>query len=150
MYCNKRCSGLGRRTDTRSETEKKADKAAYDRTYRAVNRSKLKRMRAAYFQRTYDPDAARAGRKKHMRRHVEYCRRYYADPKRHAAKVAYDLERRATEYGAWGEAYKVLLLLQRKVRELLPDRYERAKARGYFERTLAARRERRRTRDEIS
>lgn len=132
-FCSQRCTGMAKRT-WKPKKQKKAEKAAYDEDYRRRNAAKLKRIQAAYFQRTYDREKARRERKAKMAWHVAYCRKYYSDPKRKAEKVAYDLDRRADSYGEYADAYKLLLVLQNEVRARIPSRYERAKARGYYDR----------------
>jgi hypothetical protein len=148
-FCSQRCTGLGRRT-YKPKAVKVREKAAYDASYRATNSARLKRTRAAYFQRTYDPEKARRERAQKMAAHVVYCRKYYADPKRKADKVAYDLDRRAAAYGDYAEAYKLLLQLQDEIRRRIPDRYERAKARGYYDRVIRPNAQQRRRDAQIS
>jgi hypothetical protein len=142
-FCSQRCVGLARRT-YKPKAVKVREKAAYDAIYRATNSAKLKLTRAAYFQRTYDPERARRERAPKMAAHVAYCRKYYADPKRKAEKVAYDLDRRAAAYGDYADAYKLLLKLQDEVRRRLPNKYERLKLRGYYDRTRPNAQQRRR------
>lgn len=99
----------------------KARKAAYDKRYRKLNRARLKAEHAAYFQRTYDPVKAAVERKKRMPKHVEYCRQpWYV-----AWKREYDKKRRARKFGAFADAYKVLLQLVKEVKKQMPDRFER-------------------------
>ena len=140
-YCSLACAGLARRVN-RTDAEKKTLKAAYDRQYRARNRARLRAKAAAYHKRTYNPEAAREARKERVRWHVEYCRRYYADPKRKAAKQEYDRDRRAAEYGEFAEAYKALLALREDILRRMPDKYERLKARGYYQMRTAQERKR--------
>lgn len=142
-FCSRACTGARRRVN-RTVEEKKALKAAYDVEYRAKNLARILRQKRDHHRRTYDPVRARAARRKRARWHVEYCRRYYADPKRKAKKVAYDLDRRAAAYGEYAGAYKAALKLKREVLRRCPDRYERQKGRGYFHRVNALNRERRR------
>jgi hypothetical protein len=131
-FCSLVCFGVSRRID-KPEAQRKADKAAYDREYRTKNRALLKEKKSAYFRRTYDPEAARVARKKGAARHAEYCKAYYADPKRKAEKQRYDADRRATVFGPFSDAYKVYLLLKQRVLKQLPDKYERLKAMGYYD-----------------
>jgi hypothetical protein len=104
----------------------KAQKAAYDRQYRKKNRLRLKAEKAAYFQRTYDPFKAAIERKKKMPKHVEYCRR----PQYRAYKHDYDINRRASLYGPFVEAYKLLKELMREIKRQEPDRFERYRQAG--------------------
>lgn len=133
VYCGRRCFGLARRVPKR---ERVAAKAKYDREYRAKNAARLKAEKAAYYQRTRDPEKERKIRKANMARHVAYCRK----PAYRAKKVEYDKRRRADQFGLFGEAWLVLLGLEREIRKQLPDKYERMKARGYFTRTAQQRR----------
>jgi len=131
-FCSLQCFGGSRRIDKAPE-QKKAEKAAYDREYRTKNRALLKAKKRAYFEKTYDPEAARIKRKRGAKRHAEYIKAYYADPKNKAAKVAYDADRRAAVFGPFSDAYKVYLLLKQRVLQQLPDKYERLKATGYYD-----------------
>jgi len=96
-------------------------KARYDKEYRKKNRRRIKARAAAYFQRTYDPVKAAKERKKRMPYHVEYCRQ----PWYRAYKREYDKKRRARKFGAFADAYKVLLQLMKEVKKQMPDRFER-------------------------
>lgn len=75
-------------------------------------------------------------------RRAEYARRYNADPTNRAAKSEYDLARRAAAYGEHADAYRLLLELQTVIRRMEPDRYLRARARGYYDREHAQTRKR--------
>jgi len=134
-----RCAGAAKAKHIPRD-EKVAAKAAYDREYRAANRAMLKAKKAAYFQRTYDPAIAADERKSRAPAHAEYIKRYYADPRRKAEKVAYDADRRASAYGEFADAHKALVALKKEVIKLCPDKYERMKARGYYERNAQQRR----------
>ena len=133
LYCGRRCFGLARRAP---KHERVARKQAYDRARRIALAAEIKAQKADYFRRTYDPVKAAQERKKTMARHVAYCRR----PEYRAQKAAYDRAARAKEYGPFADAYGVLLELQREVVRQMPDKYERAKARGYYLRTAQQRR----------
>ena len=73
IYCGRICAGIGRRKGKTKEqlTEQKRQ---YDIGYRAKNRALLKVKKAAYFQKTYDPEKAAIYRQLRMPKHVEYCR----------------------------------------------------------------------------
>ena len=133
MFCSQRCVGRSRKIG-RSVDERRQLKAAYDAKYRADKAEVLRAKKSAYFQRTYDPEKQREKNRKRMPEHVAYCRRYYADPKKKAAKVEYDTQRRAMAYADFAEAWRLLVKLEREIRVRCPDKYERAKARGYFTR----------------
>ena len=111
IYCGRACSGLARRKN-RTITQKKLEKRAYDMRYRAENRAMLRRKKAEYFQRTYDPVTAAIKRKERMPYHVEYCRR----PEYRVKKAEYDRQFRAREYGAFAEAHLLLVSIEREVR----------------------------------
>lgn len=100
LYCNRRCSGLGRRMG-KTKAQRVAEKAAYDAAYRASNAATLKAKKREYHKRTYDPAAAAVVRKANMPRHVEYCRQ----PEYRRKKKAYDRKHRATKlFGPFAEA----------------------------------------------
>jgi hypothetical protein len=100
------CSGLARRNpNPPTPEERKRLKAQYDVGYRADNAALLKAKKAAYYQRTHDPEKERIARKLRMPQHVAYCRR----PEYRAKKQIYDLEHRAQKnYGPFAEAALVL------------------------------------------
>ena len=119
VYCNRKCSGLGRR-DKRSEEEKRAAKKVYDAEYREKNHGRLKIEKAEWYQKTRDPIKEAEHRKKNMARHVEYCRQ----PKYRKWKQEYDIEYRdknrekikdrnakaysKQNYGDYAEAHRAL------------------------------------------
>lgn len=111
LYCNRRCSGLGRR-DGKTKAEKIAEKKAYDAEYRTKNRAMLKAKKHEYFQRTYDPAKAAEYRKGRMPMHVEYCRQ----PEYKKWKREYDRQLRAKEYGPFAEVYMMTLDLNREIK----------------------------------
>jgi len=112
IYCNRRCAGLGRRCG-KTKAQKVAEKAAYDRDYRKKNIIMLKAKKADYFKRTYDPVAAAVERKKHMARHVEYCRR----PEYRAKKSVYDRQHRAEKFfGPFAEVAMLTTDLNREIK----------------------------------
>ena len=101
LYCGLTCAGMGRRKG-QTESDKKEAKRLYDIKYRAKNRAMLKAKKAAYFQRTYDPEKAAVERKKIMPRHVEYCRQ----PEYREWKRGYDRQYRAKKwYGPFWESH---------------------------------------------
>jgi len=120
LFCSRRCFGLSRRHN-KSDAQKKEEKRLYDMEYRAKNRPMLKVKKAAYFQRTYDPEKAKVERKKRSAAHAEYCRR----PEYKAWKKVYDQKYRAKKhYGEFWESFLVLLDLERTVEGQMPS-YER-------------------------
>ena len=104
LYCNRECSGLGRRHG-RTEEESKMLKSGYDQMYKQLNPPDTKE-RAEYHKRTYDPVKAAIIRKKNMPRHVEYCRR----PEYRAWKKKYDLKFVAKKN--YGEHWESAILLR--------------------------------------
>jgi hypothetical protein len=110
LYCNRRCSGLGRRKH-KTKAQRKLEKRLYDIEYRKTSPT-LKARRHAFHVRTYDPVKAAKVRKKRMPYHVEYCRQ----PWYRKWKSEYDRRRRAGEFGAFAEAYTLALELKREIR----------------------------------
>lgn len=99
----------------------KEQKAAYDREYRKRNAGRIKELKAAYFQRTYDPIKAAVKRKTRAPQHLEYCRQ----PRYKVWKKEYDRKRRLKKFGQFAEAYEVLRLLLKEIKQQMPDRFER-------------------------
>lgn len=112
LYCNRRCSGLGRRTG-KTDAQKREEKRLYDIVYQAENREKRCAQKREYHKRTYDPVKAAAYRKTRMPYHVEYCRR----PEYRAKKKNYDRKHRAAEYGDFAEAFLLTQDLNREIKE---------------------------------
>lgn len=112
IYCGKVCASIGRRKPEKPPSQRKAEKAEYDRQYRAKNAGILRKKKADYYQRTADREKEREYRKKVMRRHVEYCRR----PEYKAYKSQYDKRYRAQKYyGDFAECALVLRELETAV-----------------------------------
>lgn len=128
----------------RTAEEKKARKREYDKRRRAEKGDHLRAQKRDTYHRTFDPEkgkALRAKRKAAGHDHSAYCRDYYSDPEKKAAKIAYDRERKARErYGDMWEAAIALQDLKAEVIKQQPDKYERAKARGYYDRSAQQRR----------
>jgi hypothetical protein len=113
LYCNRRCAGLGHRCG-KTKAQRVKEKAAYDAEYRETNLDMLKSKKADYFKRTYDPVAAAVERKKHMARHVEYCRQ----PEYRAKKTIYDKQHRAKkQFGPFAEVAMLTIDLNRAIKE---------------------------------
>jgi hypothetical protein len=130
VYCNQKCFGLDKRTDL-STKEQKEKKRLYDIEYRKKNSSKIKKRKAEYFQKTYDPEKAAIERKKRMPYHVEYCRQ----PEYKAKKHEYDIPHRYKKiYGEFWECMMLVRDIHREVIKLVPDKYERLKMRGLLKR----------------
>ena len=111
LYCDRRCSGLGRRLH-KTTAQRKEEKRLYDIEYRAKNLETLKAKKKAYFQKTYDRKAAAEYRKQRMHLHIEYCRR----PEYKAWKREYDRKYRAKEFGAFADAFLLTMDLNREIK----------------------------------
>lgn len=107
LYCGKECAGKARRLkNPPTDAERRAAKAAYDKQYLLRDVETLKRKKAEYFQRTYDPKKAAIKRKERASFHAEYCR----TPEYRKWKHEYDLKHRAKK--DFGEFAEVALLLR--------------------------------------
>lgn len=116
-YCDRECAGIGRRKG-KTQAQKRSEKAAYDKEYRAVNITEIKLRKSEYFQKTYDPEKARVERKKRMPKHVEYCRR----PEYRKWKNAYDIKYNAKRaFGDFGEAAILLKEIETEVASRMSD-----------------------------
>jgi len=110
LYCNRRCSNLGRRLG-KTKAQKVEEKRLYDIEYRKTSPT-LKARRHAFHLRTYDPVKAAVDRKKRSKQHAEYCRQpWYKEWKRE-----YDARYRASKLGAFAEAYRLTLELNREIK----------------------------------
>lgn len=132
FFCSQAHAGARRRLD-KSQEQRAAEKAAYDVAYRAKDPAKRKAQNAEWFRRTYDPGGAREYRRQHRAKirasqSVTINRPAYKSYKREYGRAL-----RANEYGPFAEAYLILLELQRAIRIAVPSKYERQKARGYFD-----------------
>lgn len=141
LFCNRECASKGHRSDFRTPEQKIAEKAEYDRLYRVkeANRVRKKAYGSAWYQANRDREKEREVRIANMPRHVEYCRQ----PEYRAKKHQYDVRRQSQMYGEFAEAHRLLVELEREIIKLTPDKYERLKARGYFEQQNIRRREKR-------
>jgi hypothetical protein len=135
IYCNRVCAGLGRRKGKTRE-QRIEDKRLYDAEYRVKNKLILKKKKAEFFQKTYDPDAARIERKKRAHKHLEYIRK----PEYKQWKSEYDRKLRAKSFGPFAEAYLVLLDVQREIASRM-DKYEIYLANGTLNKKLRRKRE---------
>ena len=122
---------MGRRND-RTDEQKKYAKAVYDARRREELADKLKAEKAAYHQRTYNPEAAAKYRASRMHMHVAYCRQ----PEYRAKKQTYDRRHLAQKhYGDFADAALILLDLEREVIAQMP-RTEIAAANGTLNKKL--------------
>ena len=138
LYCDRACSGLARRDpNPPSDAERREAKAEYDRLYRDRDPEKRKADRAAYYQRTYDPEKERVARKLKMPRHVEYCRR----PEYRAWKSEYDKRYLAQkQFGPFAESALLLRDLEQAVLERA-SRYDLDLASGKLNKSTRRKRE---------
>ena len=135
IYCNRECSALARRSN-KTDTEKRAEKAAYDAEYRIKNLEKRKAQKAAYYQRTRDPEKEAKKRKERMPLHVEYCRR----PEYRAWKSEYDRKYRARkDYGEFADAFLALLDVESEL-DSQATNYERRLHNGTYNKARTRRR----------
>jgi hypothetical protein len=134
LYCGKECAGLARRTEKPSEAERKAAKATYDRERRERLVERIKEEKAAYYQRTRDPEKERVKRAANMHKHVEYCR----SPEYKIKKAAYDRRKRFEAFGPFAEAAMLLEDLEREISSRA-TRYEIYIANGRFTRSAQQR-----------
>lgn len=107
----------------------KEKKRLYDIEYRRLNRESLKKKKAVYFQKTYNPVEESVKRKLKMAEHVEYCR----NPEYKKYKQQYD---KISRHGEWRECYELIEKIFTIVKQHYDTPYERRKARGYYEARL--------------
>lgn len=117
QYCNRKCAGLGRRSNE-TEEEKKVYKQWYDLFIRASltdDERDLKSLQSlVLFHLDYkaNPEKYREQRQRKMPAHVEYCRQ----PKYKEYKKGYDEQYRAKkDYGEYWEAAIILKNLEKEV-----------------------------------
>lgn len=136
IYCGRECSGLGRRK-WKSASQKKVEKAEYDREYRQRDPVGRRASKAAYHRRTYDPVIAAEARKLRMPRHVEYCRQ----PAYRAKKKTYDREYRAKkDYGPLWECQVLTLQIREAALSQMSD-YDIRMSKGTLNKSLRRKRD---------
>lgn len=135
LFCSIKCSA-DRRKINKSSAQKIEEKRLYDIEYRVRNEAELKSARAAYYQRTKNPEREAAYRKANMARHVAYCQR----PEYRAWKAEYDLQLRAKEYGPFAGVWLLLRDIDREVNSRASD-YEVRVTNGTINKKLKRRRE---------
>lgn len=135
IYCNRKCAGLGRRKN-KTQVQKKEEKRHYDIKYRATSLT-LKARKAAYYQRTRNPEKERERRKARMHLHVKYCQQpFYREWKK-----KYDRQYRCKqEFGEFWESASILLDLEGEIDERM-DWYERRMLNGTLNKHQQRRRE---------
>lgn len=122
LYCSKEHAGFGRRSNPLPESEKKAQKAAYDRERRQANHADHVAQKRAYYYANREKILAQmtAKRPERMAAHVEYCRR----PEYREKKTKYDLKHRAQkQFGEFSEAFLLLRDVEKEI-EQRANRYE--------------------------
>lgn len=136
LYCGRACAGLARRLN-KSDEQKRADKAEYDRKRRAEKGIELREQRRSAYYANHDHYKAKHAeyRKTRMPKHVEYCRQ----PAYRAKKHKYDIAKACEEYGEWAETWRLLLELEKEIRSQATA-YERRVANGYYLRSAQKRR----------
>jgi hypothetical protein len=140
IYCNRECSGLGRRKN-KTPAKRKEEKRLYDMEYRNRNKDLLKEKKAEWFKRTYDVSNAREKRKSRSAFHAEYCRR----PEYKEWKKIYDQQYRAKKlFGDYWESSILLTSIEKEVIERV-DRVEIYAIRGTLNKKQNRRRDYERT-----
>lgn len=138
LYCSDECESANRK---KSIAYKKEVKRLYDQRRRITHAEQLKREKADYHKRTYDPEKQRRYNQEHMAHHVEYCRR----PEYVEYKREYDAEYRAKkQYGDYWEAFVLLLKVEQEVKER-EDKVSIATINGTLNKKQTRRREYERT-----
>ena len=138
LYCGRVCSGLARRSKVeKTQKQKRAEKAEYDRKRREALGAALKEEKKAYYEANRERILAQMTeyRKQRMPKHVEYCRR----PEYKAYKAEYDKVRDESEYAEFAEAWRLLQELEKEIRSQATA-YERRVANGYYLRSAQKRR----------
>lgn len=132
LFCDKKCSGLGRRLEIQPTLEQKKEaKRIYDAKYREKNLALLKEKKHKRFKVEYaeNPEKFREQLQRRMPYHVEYCRQ----PEYAAKKLLYDKQCREAEYGDFAENWRLLLELEQEIRNRSTS-YERRVMNGYYTR----------------
>lgn len=114
LYCNRECSGLGRRNDKTKE-QKKLEKQQYDKEYRNKNKERIKAKKAEYNKTKAGRATQKRDRDKRKEQHLEYCRQ----PEYRAYKKEYDQKHRAKKQ--YGEFWESAILLN-KIEQQIPNR----------------------------
>lgn len=137
LYCNRVCSGLGRRRAPKSVEQRKAEKRDYDAARRVALAAEIKAEKAAYHKRTYDPAKQREYNQRRMPHHVEYCRR----PEYREWKREYDRRYRANkEYGEFADCFLLVMDIRAECLSQMTD-YEIRYAKGGVAKTQQRRRD---------
>ncbi len=137
MYCGKVCAGLARRAPPKSDEQKRAEKAEYDRNRRAENEATLKAQKKAFYEANRERILSQMTvyRKTRMPAHVEYCRR----PDYKVKKRQYDMRRNEQEFAEFAETWRLLQDLEKEIRSQA-SAYEVRVQQGYYTRNAQKRR----------
>lgn len=138
LFCDKSCAGQARRS-RKTREERRAEKARYDKQRREELRgSLLKEKREAYraMVRNRSDELRRKQKEQRARQKASGYRNQYIRSERYKKyKHEYDTSKRSRKrYGEFAECHRLLLELEKEIRRRCPDKYERLKARGYYER----------------
>lgn len=119
LYCDRKCAGLGRRSNE-TEEEKKFIKYLYDRFIFLADET-LKQKKSERFKIDYrdNPDKYKAIRQRRMKDHIEYCRR----PEYKAKKKVYDQQYRSKKL--YGQHWESAILL-RELGNIVDNRLAKA------------------------
>lgn len=112
---------------------KKEKKRLYDLEYRRKNKEKIKDKKKAYYQTESGKAASKRNRDKMKKYHAEYCR----TPEYRLKKHEYDsVNWYVRKYGEYWECMQIVEKIEKKVIQLVPDKYERSKMRGVVDRQI--------------
>lgn len=125
VYCDRKCSGLGRR-DERTEEEKKRAKAEYDKKYLARNFEKRKRQAQEYNASPAGRAMQKRNREKFKESHLEYCR----TEKYKQWKKQYDKQHLAKK--KYGEFWESAIILNEIDTIIQPEKYNIRLEKGTF------------------
>lgn len=109
VYCNRTCSGLGRRKNRTKEELREMDKKRTAR-YKAKNIEVIRKRNREYWRKNYNPQKAKEARIRN--KHSEYCR----TPEYRKYKQEYDRKYRANKnYGEFADAWLTLLEIEKEI-----------------------------------
>jgi len=117
---------------------KKEKKRLYDIDYRRKNIERITQRKKEYYENNKESikPKYKEYRDNHKQDHLEYCR----TDEYKIYKKGYDkIHRNKVKYGEFWECMLICNEIENKVRELMPDKYERLKMRGVIQRNQAKR-----------
>lgn len=127
LFCSRKCAGEAKR---KSEEDKREARRRLQKGYRITRATEKKAYAKAYYW-------------SHRDGQLSDAKRWYEQHKDHVRERG-KLWRARRFFGPFAEAYLVWLELDREIARLLPDKYERLKARGCYARYNETKKERRR------